>query len=832
MPRALLLVLLLLTSIYPNLFGQKAGQKVEAKVEKRLMNAQRVETAPKIDGDLSDPVWIGAEVATDFVQNRPNPGRMASQKTEVKILYDDEAIYMGAMMYDTAPDSILHQLSDRDQLGNTDYFGVWISCFQDGINAFEFIVSPDGVQFDAQVSTFGEDQNWNAVWQCNTSITEEGWVAEFKIPYSAIRFAEKEEQVWDINFNRVIRRHREQSFWQHVDPEVAGFVNQSGVIKGIKDIKPPLRLFFYPYASAYVQVDSDGEGTYTSGSSYNGGMDVKYGISDAFTLDATLVPDFGQVQSDNLVLNLGPFEVQFQENRQFFTEGTELFSKGNLFYSRRVGGRPMLLENVVNSLDSTEELGAYNSATQLINATKISGRNKRGLGIGVFNAVTQAEYATVRNSLTNEERRELISPLTNYNIVVLDQNLKNNSYITLINTNVARAGSTYDANVTGTTFNIRDKSNLIEVSGGATYNKKFNFGDPETDDGFAYDISVNKIKGNLNGGVGHSVESRYFDKNDLGFLFNPNELSTYVWGSYNIYEPFGRFNGFWCNVNLWHGMLYEPRAFKEMSLNFNAGINTKKFNTFGIEAYGTPVNEKDYFGPRVDGYHFEEPKKGNFSVWYSSDYRKRVAADISVGYTSTEISNWNSGHLRLAPRFRVNHQFMINYVYSLQYSNNNRGWATHDDNEDQIIYAARDIITHTNVLNLDYIFTNRMGVSFRLRHYWSYVNNHEFFQLAEDGALYATDFQGFEDDGSSPYNQSFNAFNIDMVYKWVFSPGSEIRVVWKQNITDFTEDVPVSFQDNFERTIGLPQSNSISLKVLYFIDYLSLTRKGSRSIEN
>ncbi|NNE56403.1 MAG: hypothetical protein HKN32_10310, partial [Flavobacteriales bacterium] len=582
--------------------------------------------------------------------------------------------------------------------------------FQDGINGFEFITTPAGVQFDALISTFGEDSNWNAVWQCETSITDEGWFVEMKIPYSAIRFPSKPEQTWDVNAFRTIRRLREQSFWNFVDPELPGFVQQSGVLHGVSNIQPPPRLFFYPYASAYMQVEKTDEGEIATGSSYNGGMDVKFGISDAFTLDMTLIPDFGQVQSDNQVLNLSPFEVRFNERRQFFTEGTELFNKGGLFYSRRIGGRPVNLDQVADQLSPEEEIIHQPGTTQLLNASKVSGRNKNGLGIGVFNAISAREFATVRNTETNDTREVEISPLVNYNILVFDQNLKNNSYLTLVNTNVMRDGATYDANVTGVNFNLRNESNSIQVEGGGAYNKKFNWDDPDTDDGFTYNIDVSKVSGNFLFGTGHGVESKHWDKNDLGFLFNPNEFFNYVWASYNIYEPFGRFNNLWSNFNVNYSMLHEPRVFTELNINGNVGLNTRKFNTANVFFYTEPIEGYDYFGPRVDGRYFITPEVYDAGMWVSSDYRKRLALDASIGGQTRNYEGWRQFNWRVEPRFRVNDQLMITYVYSKQDRINERGWATHDDELDQIIYAKRDVITHTNVLSTDYIFNNRMGL--------------------------------------------------------------------------------------------------------------------------
>ncbi|WP_306642935.1 DUF5916 domain-containing protein [Sanyastnella coralliicola] len=803
---------------------------------KKALTAFRLEESIKVDGLLDEPVWENAEIATGFIQNRPNPGDPASAKSEVRILYDDESIYVGAYMYDN-PDSILSQLTERDDLGNTDFFGFWISTFQDGINAFEFIVTPDGVQFDAQISAFGEDSNWNAVWQCNTQKVADGWIAEFKIPYSAIRFPDKENQSWDINFFRRIRRLREQSFWQFVDPTVAGTANQSGVLNDLQNIKPPIRLFFYPYAIGYAEVNRNADGETEVGTRLNGGMDVKYGISDAFTLDMTLIPDFGQARSDNRVLNLSPFEVFFAEQRQFFTEGTELFNKGGLFYSRRVGGFPINFGRVYDEQRETEEIVDLPIETRLLNATKISGRTPSGLGLGVFNAVAAETNATLRDTETGEEREVEISPLTNYSVLVADQNLGNNSYATIINTNVMRAGDTYDANVTAVEFDIRDKNNAVSFTGGGAYSKKFNF-DENTDDGYRYSLGVSKISGNFNFGADHSIMTKHYDHNDLGFLTNANEVWGGAWASYNIYEPFWWFNRMWSSLYLNYSHLHQPNAFTGASAYADVGFSTKSFDAFGLEFSYDPVGNVDYFEPRTDGWFFNRPENYFFGGWISSDYRRKVALDIGTWNTRRPNMDWYNFNWRVSPRYRVSDKLQFIYVYSHQNAINEQGFTDIADNGD-IIFGQRDVVTRTNVLTMNYIFTNRMGLSFRLRHYWRTVAYDSFMQLGRDGDLHgdivewdatSENPQGIQDIGTTR-DLSYNAFNIDMIYTWVFSPGSELRIVWKNQIEDADQFIPSSFESNVDRLFELPQGNSISIRLLYFIDYLNFTRKG-KFIEN
>nr|MBA2746901.1 carbohydrate binding family 9 domain-containing protein [Flavisolibacter sp.] len=313
----------------------------------KSLTALKTTSDLQIDGNLDDAAWAQAPVATGFVQNFPSFGNTASTRTEVRILYDNNAIYIGAHLYDD-PSKIRKQFTARDgeQRQDVDFFAVFLDTYNDQQNGFMFLVTSKNVQSDSKLNQnsnassgdFG-DKSWDAVWESNTRITENGWTVEMKIPYISLRFAANPLQTWGLQFTRFTRINNESVFWNPVDPNVNGFVNQFGKLTDLENIQPPLRLSFSPYVSTGLRINPKESRTATEWLR-NGGMDVKYGLNESFTLDVTLIPDFGQVISDNVINNLAPFEIQFQENRPFFTEGTELFNKAGLFYSRRIGGIP------------------------------------------------------------------------------------------------------------------------------------------------------------------------------------------------------------------------------------------------------------------------------------------------------------------------------------------------------------------------------------------------------------------------------------------------------------------------------------------------------------
>ncbi len=804
----------------------------------KQMLAFRIETSPKIDGTFDEMVWQTAQAADQFIMNKPQPGGIPTQKTEVKILYDNTALYIAAILYDEQPDSILNQLTERDDIGNSDWFAFILDTYRDGNNGLGFVVTPAGVQLDTKYSPSREngggrggilwdgDRNWDAVWDAEAKITSEGWQVEMKIPYSAIRFPANEEQLWNINFVRQIRRNREEIYWNEVKPEIDGFLNQSGQIEGISNIKSPVRLSATPFLAFYGEnfYDKNGDPQSSWARSFQGGMDIKYGLSDAFTLDMTLIPDFGQVQSDNEVLNLTPFEVRFDENRQFFTEGTELFNKGGFFYSRRVGGRPLYYGDAEDMLADGEDIIENPQESQLINASKISGRTKNGLGIGFFNAIAAKTEASIENIETGDRRKFETSPLTNYNVTVFDQNLKNNSYITLLNSNVWRQGDAYEANTTGTVFNLRNKAQSYSLSGKVAVSQKYHTDDTEL--GHVANFQFKKTSGNFQWQMGYNQESDTYDINDLGFMFNNNERNVWLGGEYQKFEPFGIFNRMSISGWAFYGRLYKPSVYNDFALNLRGFFQTRKFFTFGFRSRIEPFETYDYFEPRTDDFSiaYNFPTNYSFSPWFSTDFRKRFAMDGRIGIRKFDEDGRHEIDLSIEPRFRVNDKLSFVLELSQEIAHNDVGWVDEIDGvgSESIIFGIRDKVEWENVFVTTYTFSNKMSFSFRLRHYWAKAEFSAFKRLAPNGTLATTDYNEFSD-------QSFNHLTVDAVYRWRFAPGSDIFIVWKNNTSRFAneedEGVVYSYGNSLSKLGEIPMINSLSIKVLYFLDYLTLKKK-------
>jgi len=795
----------------------------------RKLRAHRIQENIDIDGFLNEGVWQSAEAATDFIVTEPVPGAIATFKTRVFFLYDDNAVYIGARMYDDNPDKILRELSLRDQIGNADNFRVFFDTYQSGLNGFKFFVTSSGVQLEAIVSNHSDDLNWNAIWESKVNIDNEGWTVEMKIPYSALRFPSGNVQEWNVQFGREIRRLREVSYWSPIDPTISGWVQQSGTVTNIEKIATPVRLSVTPYLSGYVNTYNpriSNQSTFVSTAS-RAGLDLKYGINDAFTLDMTLIPDFGQVLSDKQVLNLGPFEVFFAENRQFFTEGTELFNKGRLFYSRRIGGRPLHYGEINGLLGKGETIINNPETTQLINATKVSGRTGKGTGIGAFNAVVAESFAELQNEF-GVVRRVQTNPYTNYNTLVVDQNLKNNSYVTFVNTNVWRQGADYDANVTGGFFNFKTKSQNYFVSGDAVLSQKYY---PNLKDlGYTYHLTAGKGGGNWTYEAGHGVESANYDPNDMGFLYSPNEWYIYGEGGYTQYAPKNkRLQQYSFSLNSVYTRLYEPYRFSDFAINASSFVLWKSRFAVGLDARIEPVATYDYFEPRTSDFsrYLVWPENWMVSGLISSDYRKPVAYDIKFSYRDFKTEGRTSTTFYISPRFRFNDRLSLIPSFSLSLLDKEPGYVVTSESipgveEGDIFMGVRDRVILDNTLTGKFIFNSTMGINARIRHYWDNVHYLYFGTLNDVGQLDRLEYRGTTNDGSGSHDRNVNIFNIDMQWNWRFAPGSDLFLVWKNQVYASDNAHELRYSRNFNKVLDAPVDNSLSLRVIFYLDYLYL----------
>ncbi len=804
-------LLLLLPLLIPFAILAKPGSKTA--------NAFRTPVPPIIDGQIDDHVWLLADPLCDFLQYEPFFGIAPSQATEVRILYDDFAIYIGARLYDSAPDSILTQLGNRDDGLNSDLFGIQFDTYHNGLDAYIFEVYASGVQRDSRRS----DATFNAVWESAVNIDQKGWTVEMRIPWSAIRFPGNGQQVWGLQVHRSIRRHREMLQWALVPKGASNTLAYWGELHGLKNIDPPLRLSFTPYISGMAEhypYNTPGSSNYSY--SYSGGLDLKYGINESFTLDMTLLPDFSTVASDHEIKNLSAFETVYGENREFFKEGVDLFHKGGLFYSRRIGRRPQLYNKVDDYLMEDEFILRNPDKAQLINATKVSGRTSSNLGIGVFNAMTGNTYATAEDSL-GRHRQILTEPFTNYSIVVLDQGLNFNSSAYLINTNVTRAHGFDNENVTAAGITWFESSNTYRFHASGKLSQIYPKNDLENNDeqqktdlGYRYDLGFSKVKGQFHFNFWFNAMDDRYNINGLGLNHRNDAISNGAWFSYNIYEPFWKLLRLSSSISIQNPSRMSTGKNTGRSIHWNIRSTTINYLSLWAGFSQSLYRAYDYYEPRVSGRYYISPHHTSGNLGFSSDYRRPFALDGSIVLAVNE-DDYLERSLMLRPIVRFSDQLTMDHRLRLTAQTNDRGYVSR--NNENIFFGNRKLRTIENTLSSRYMFRNNLSLSLWMRHYWFRGNYNKFFDLTQGGLLVRNE------NYDSEHDFNFNTFNIDLLFNWEFAPGSNLSVVYKNAIIHEENELLYNFFDNFANTLEAPQLNSITVKFIYYLDYQSLQRR-------
>jgi hypothetical protein len=796
----------------------------------KTLVAKRTTAEFKIDGILDEAGWKDAPAALGYTEFRPTPFRPESEqnRTEVYMLYSDEGIYLGGYCHEKTKDSISTELNGRDGFGNNDFIGFVFDTYNDKINGFEYFITPLGEQMDAKMSNGGnEDFGWNAVWKSGAKILNDGWTFEIFIPFSAIRFSKKNIQDWGLNITRRRQKISQQVAWNPVDPNVSGFLTQEGFWTGLENIKPPLRLQFSPYFSVYANNSPTVSGKKLWTSQVNGGMDVKYGISQALTLDMMVIPDFGQVKSDNQVLNLTPFETRFQENRAFFTEGTELFNKGNYFYSRRIGGTPINSWKAYQNLAPGETVVENPNQSKIINATKVSGRLQSGLGIGFFNAITRPEYAIIEDGAKNR-RKVQVGPLTNYNITVLNQSLKHNSSVTLLNTNVWRSGSDYDANVTAGLFDFNNKKNMWNFGGKVATSQLLNYNpDGSTVTGYSHSLYFGKVSGRFNFNVGQDLINDKFNYDDLGIMYFNNSLDHYSWFGYRWTKPGKWYNNLNLNVNAYYSRQLTPSIYR--NANFNANINGQMKNLWYVGALiGYEPEFNDFFESRT-GKIFRGWSNLFYDLWFETNFSKKYGVYAEALYVDRSLFNSQRYLLSFQQRYRFSDKFSVTHFIQAEPQKRNAGFADHyftDPVTNMLTpsysFGKRNRETVENRLSFKYSFNDKMYINTFVRHYWSAAKYEQLYDLLDNGELTPNNHNPAE------ANKNFNFFNVDATYTWEFAPGSFIYLVWKNAALHANDRAYDNYFKNFKETMSADESNDFSFKIIYFLDYLTFKKKLSK----
>ena len=423
--------------------GTPASPPVAPGVGRKLARAVRVAPGSvQVDGSLNDDVWAQAPIISDFVMKEPVEGASPTERTEVRFVYDDDALYVGARMYTSDPATIQAPLSRRDQAGDvTEQFLISLDTFLDRRTSYTFGVSASGVRIDRYSASDNEggDAGFDPVWSASTRVDAEGWTAELWIPFTQLRFNERPAQVWGLNMRRFIPTLEEETYWVMVPRTATGWASRFGDLEGIEGIRPSRRIEMLPFVvgSTTRNGDRDAANPFDDGRNLQGrmGLDMKMGVGPNLTLDATFNPDFGQVEADPAEVNLTDFATRFPERRPFFSEGSGLLtlSHPNVFYSRRIGAPP--------PGDADGDFVDFPRDSRILGAAKLTGRLPSGTSIGVLAAVTDQEFAEVADTVSGAAplfSEVQVGPRAGYGIAKVEQEFGQGSHVSVLAGGVLR----------------------------------------------------------------------------------------------------------------------------------------------------------------------------------------------------------------------------------------------------------------------------------------------------------------------------------------------------------------------------------------------------------
>ncbi len=394
-----------------------------------------------------------------------------------------------------------------------------------------------------------------------------------------------------------------------------------------------------------------------------------------------------------------------------------------------------------------------------------------------------------------------------------------------------RNGHTYDANLTGGLFRFANKKNKYAIEGKGSLSQKYGLaGEDKTDIGHSYMLKGGKISGNFQYSLAHTVESDNYDINDLGILYQNNNSTQNLNLQYNIFKPFWKLNRLSSYFGLTHSRRYKPDDFQNLGAFGELFVTSKKFMNYGVFFNLEPVLTYDFYEPRVSGRYYTFPTNNNLGGYIGTDYRKKLAVEINGNLRSFNENERRRINIYLSPRYRFSNQFNLSSEVNINLWNDDMGFANGWNigaNNGTIMFGRRDLQTFSNTLRAQYTFSSRMSLSVRTRHYWSKVIYKDFWTLPANGVPVLNDYNGdLNKDGlTGDHNQNFNAFNVDMVYSWWFAPGSEMSIVWKNAISPNSGIIQDNYFDNLGRTLRSPQNNSLSVKILYYLDYQMIKKR-------
>jgi len=858
-------------------FFISAFPKQDTTYIKKTYTTVKVLVPPEIDGWLNDEAWNAVPWEGNFQMYEPYDNRLPTQETRFKVMYDADHIYVGIRAFDTAPDSIVSRLTRRDEIDG-DMVAFLFDSYHDLQTGFTFLISAAGSKSDFYMSDDGgeEDLTWDAIWWAKTQIDDQGWTAEVKIPFTQLRFDKNSGGTWGFQVAREIYRSSETNFWQPLSKEAPGFVHLFGQIDGLQDIDAKKQAEVTPYLVAGSEwFEKEPENPYREDGykrHLNGGIDAKIGITNNFTLDLTVNPDFGQVEADPSQVNLTAFETFFEEQRPFFIEGKNIFDyslgmhgQNNLFYSRRIGRRPQHYPDM--------EEGEYTDmpkATNILGAVKISGKTKNGLSVGIMESVTSKETAVIKNG---EERSETVEPLSNYftgtvskefnkgntilgGMVTSTNRFTEEEHLDYLHSSALTGGIDFEQYFADRNYNISLSAYGSQVKGSeealirTQRSPVHYFQRPNADyltvdstltslSGYGANLSFRKSGGRFNFGGFLNLNSPGLELNDLGFLTNTDEALQVLWAGYSFNEPFSIFRRAQLSMNQYN------------MFDFGGTRNLSGFNVNGYAQFINLWDARFHWDIDTDmiinsmlrgGPSMKIPGGNSASLSVGTNSRKKLSFEIDGFFHSGR----EESSLRYGIEFEVNYKPISNLSLSLdpEYSarQSQLQYMRYEqvESQDRYIFGSIDQKTWSMSIRLDLVLTPELTIQYWGQPFIASGDYHEFKYITDPMADQFSDrFHSYDeteityDEANSYYNvvetgsglsygfddPDFNVkeFLSNLVFRWEYRPASYLYLVWSQTRSGYDPWGYFHFGDDFMDMWEAHPTNVLMMKLSYRI---------------
>lgn len=791
--------------------------------------AARVSSTIHIDGILSEDDWKAASPATHFLQFDPEEGATATESTVVRVLYDDNALYVGVLCLDSDPNGIAQQLTRRDRRPQADRFQVMIDSYHDHSTAFLFGGTVSGVQADGILSQDGRvyDDQWDAVWDFDAAIVPGGWSGEFRIPFSALRFASQDtDYVWGINFRRYIARKQEIDEWvmvprNEVPAGTISSVSKMGHLIGMKNINPPLHLELLPYGVSRVNsLAQPAPFSTTRELKGSAGLDLKYGVTNNYTLDLALNPDFGQVEVDQAVLNLTVFETFYPEKRPLFLEGAQLFSFGNmidnqelrLFYSRRIGRRPTLQPSLSPGFHFVDNP----QTTTILGAAKFTGRSDGGLALAALSAVTDREEAVEEDTAGVRSGPIMVEPRASYNVLRMKQDILDHSYVGMMATSSFR------------------EQGLPSLSGGLDWNVQIDNGAYGVE-GYVAGSQISPLPGSRqSGGAGriglekpqgdhwwafsfYDFSTRNFFIDDVGFFSQPREHGGYseiLYKEDHASEPIRRYSVAAQSDYRWNW----DRINTVKDLELNITFEFRNFWLFGTDYYHDLPAYDDANRGIVGIYR--RPSRDRLILTLQSDSRGAFVLSLNPGYYASP-KGLSTLFSILGLTIRPNSWIEFNPSITVVRTRNEEAWAIPYFTDDLLnLFGDRDIDEYDFSLRGTVTFTPHLSIQFFTQVFLAKGGYSNFRKLASPTDFVPYDYlhsASYASQGSPDFNEK--TLNANFVLRWEYLPGSTLYLVWTQTRYGNSGIYDTRLSRNFSDAFRLPMDNVFLAKATYWFSF-------------